>query len=57
MSEFEEKMSAVIDCVADIDDYPVVEKSETLDSDGGPTQKVVLVTGGAGKLQVTARLY
>ena len=52
MSEFpNEKLREIIDCVTDIDDYPAVEKSETNDSDETKSNpKVVLVTGGAGKL-------
>ena len=46
-NEPEEKLIQVIDCVADIDDYPL-EKSDSIDSEGKPRQKVVLVTGGAG---------
>lgn len=51
MSGFNEpaaKLIQVIDCVADIDDYPPLEKSENIDIEGSSTQKVVLVTGGAG---------
>ena len=46
----DEKITHVVDCVTDIDDYPAVEKCETSDSNDLKTdQKIVLVTGGAGK--------
>jgi hypothetical protein len=46
----DEKITHVVDCVTDIDDYPAVEKCETNDSNDLKTdQKIVLVTGGAGK--------
>ena len=45
----DEKITHVVDCVTDIDDYPAVEKCETNDSNDFKTdQKIVLVTGGAG---------
>ena len=48
--EEEEKLTHVVDCVTDIDDYPPVEKCETNDSNELKSdQKIVLVTGGAGK--------
>ena len=43
-----EELTQVIDCVADIDEYTPVPKSESTDSDGSYQPKVVLVTGGAG---------
>ena len=45
----EEKLTHVVDCVTDIDDYPPIEKCETNDSNELKSdQKIVLVTGGAG---------
>lgn len=47
MSEFpHEKLTQVIDCVTDIHEYQV----ETNEEDEKSTQKIVLVTGGAGKI-------
>lgn len=46
----DEKLTHVVDCVTDIDDYPPIEKCETNDSNELKSdQKIVLVTGGAGK--------
>ena len=50
----DEKLTHVVDCVTDIDDYPPVEKSETNDSNEVQSdQKIVLVTGGAGNKLMT----
>lgn len=59
MSAFpNDKLTQVIDCVTDIDDYPSIEKSETNDSEeNASTQKIVLVTGGAGNSMVAYIIY
>ena len=49
MSEFpQEKLTHVIDCVTDLHEY----QAETEEEEEKSTQKIVLVTGGAGKKAV-----
>jgi hypothetical protein len=52
MSEFpHEKLTHVIDCVTDLHEYQI----ETHEEEEKSTQKIVLVTGGAGKRDVADR--